>query len=286
MRVTDIHVHIQPWELLKPEALAFIQHGHPHDAQTIRGFLQSPDKLLAYMDQQGVHRCGLINYPAPDTLGFTEKVNDFVAQYVKGHEDRFIAFGGLDPRRGTAEEARAQVRALRDKGIRALKVHPPHQVVAANDYLRGNAKLRGMYEAAQELEMPVMVHTGTSLFPGARNAFADPMALDDVCQDFPDLQVVMAHGGRALWTREAGFLLRRFENLWLDLSSIPPQRIPEWFPNLFDIRERVLYGSDWPGPGVKQLGDNIRRFQEELALARPLLELIFEENAARLFPEA
>jgi predicted TIM-barrel fold metal-dependent hydrolase len=252
--------------------------------QRVQAVIEDPERLLAYMDAQGVHRCGLINYPAMDTLGFTEEVNDFVAGFVKGHEDRLLAFGGVHPRLGgDAGQARRAVHRLREMGIRALKVHPPHQLVHANDHVRGNERLRAIYEAAQELRMPVMVHTGTSLFPGARNRFGNPLDLDDVAQDFPDLQLILAHGGRPLWTQEAFFVLRRFRNVWLDLSSIPPQRIPEWFPALSDVRDRVLYGSDWPGPGVKELGDNIPRIRD-LALARPFYERIFQLNAERLFP--
>jgi hypothetical protein len=284
VRVTDVHVHIQPWWELKPACLAFVKAGHPEDAQRIEAMLHDPAKLLAYMDAQGVHRAGLINYVAPETLGFTEKVNEFVAGYVKGHEDRLLAFGGVHPRAGTPGEARRQVQQMKERGIRAVKLHPPHQLCPANDHVRGNERLRAIYETCQELGMPVMVHTGTSMFPGARNRFGDPMDLDDVCQDFPDLQVVMAHGGRPLWTREAFFLLRRFDNLWVDFSSIPPRRLAEWFPGMFEIRDQVLYGSDWPGPGVKELGDNIRRYREELGMARPFLDLVFQQNAERLFP--
>lgn len=286
MRVTDIHVHIQPWSLLKPEALAFIAAGHEHDAARIQGFQKDPVAFLAYMDEQGVHRCGLINYVAPDTLGFTEAVNDFVAGYVRDHPDRLLAFGGVHPRLGgDAARARREVRSLHERGIRAVKVHPSHQLVHANDHARGNARLGAIYETCQELGMPVMVHTGTSMFPGARNRFGNPLELDDVCVDFPDLKVIMAHGGRPLWTAEANFVLRRFDNLWLDVSSIPPKRFPEWFPRMQEMLPRFLYGSDWPGPGPKNLGDNARAYRADLGLPKPLAAMLLHENSLALFPE-
>lgn len=288
MRVTDIHVHIQPWRLLKPSALQFISAGHSGPAaDRIQGYQKDPAAFLAYMDQQGVHRCGLINYVAPDTLGFTEAVNEFVSGYVRDHPDRLIAFGGVHPRLGgDAAGAKREVRALKDKGIRGIKIHPSHQLVHANDHARGNARLGAIYETCQELGMPVMVHTGTSMFPLARNRFGNPLELDDVCVDYPDLKVIMAHGGRPLWTAEAFFVLRRFENVWMDVSSIPPKRFPEWFPKLMDISDRVLYGSDWPGPGPKELGDNVKAYRQELAMPKPLLEMLLHENSTALFPEA
>lgn len=287
MRVTDVHVHIQPWEQLTPASLAFIQAGHPHDRDRIQGYLKDPGAFLRYMDAQGVQRCGLINYVAPDTLGFTEKVNDFVSAYVRDHPDRLIAYGGVHPRLGgDAADAKRKVRALQQMGIRALKIHPSHQLVHANDHVRGNARLGAIYETAQELGMPVMVHTGTSMFPSARNRFGHPLELDDVCADYPDLKVIMAHGGRPLWTDEAFFVMRRFDNVWLDVSSIPPKRFPEWFPKLTDVISQVLYGSDWPGPGPKELGDNVRVYREEMGLPRPLVEMLMHENSLALFPEA
>lgn len=287
MRVTDVHVHIQPWTHLTPASLAFLSEGRASDTARIQGFQKDPEAFLRYMDEQGVHRCGLVNYVAPDTLGFTEEVNDFVAGYVRDHPDRLLAYGGVHPRLGGgAAEAKHQVRRLHERGIRAVKIHPSHQLVHANDHVRGNERLGAIYEACQELRMPVMVHTGTSMFPSARNRFGNPMELDDVAVDFPDLRVIMAHGGRPLWTQEAFFILRRFENVYLDVSSIPPKRFPEWFPKMQEIADRVLYGSDWPGPGPRHLGDNAKLYAKELALPKPLAQMLLHENSLALFPEA
>ena len=67
--------------------------------------------------------------------------------------------------------------------------------------------------------LPVMIHTGTSIFPGARNLYAQPMLADDVGVDFPDLVVILAHGGRPLWMEEAFFLVRRHKNMYMDISG-------------------------------------------------------------------
>jgi len=69
--------------------------------------------------------------------------------------------------------------------------------------------------------MPVMIHTGTSIFPGARNLHAQPMLCDDVGIDYPNLVVILAHGGRPLWMNEAFFLVRRHKNMYMDISGIP-----------------------------------------------------------------
>jgi predicted TIM-barrel fold metal-dependent hydrolase len=86
------------------------------------------------------------------------------------------------------------------------------------------------------------------------------MELDDVAIDFPDLTIIMAHGGRPLWMDEAFFVLRRHENVYLELSGIPPKRLLEYFPRLEEIGDRVLWGTDWPSPGVRDLRENLDQF--------------------------
>ena len=80
------------------------------------------------------------------------------------------------------------------------------------------------------LDVPVMVHTGTSVFPRARNKYGDPMDLDDVIVDFPDLKLIVAHGGRPLWMNTAQFLLRHRESLFpqvpLLLTAIDSRLLP------------------------------------------------------------
>jgi len=179
-------------------------------------------------------------------------------------------------------DAAAEVRRAADLGVRALKVHPPHMAVAPNAYLHGLDALRDIYEEAQRLRLPVMIHTGTSIFPGARSRTGEPMAVDDVAVDFPDLRIVLAHGGRPLWMEQAFFLVRRFPNVFMDVSSIPPKALLRYFPRLAEIADKVLYGSDWPAPGVLSMAGNLRDFRA-LGLAEDVLARVLESNARRVF---
>ena len=67
-------------------------------------------------------------------------------------------------------------------------------------------ELEIIYRAAEANGVPVMFHTGTSIFPGARNKYGDPIHVDDVAVDFPKLKILLAHGGRPLWMQTAFFL--------------------------------------------------------------------------------
>ncbi len=245
--------------------------------------MEDPRALLEAMDRAGVWRVGLVNYPSPDVMGFTDATNDFAAQYAGANRDRLLPYGGVHPR--FTRDPAGDVDRLVDLGIRLVKIHPPHQRFPANAYADGLDALGTIYRRCEERGLPVMVHTGTSVFPGARSKYGNPMELDDVAIDFPDLCIVMAHGGRPLYMEEAFFVLRRHKQVWLDVSGIPPARLLEYFPRLPELADRVLWGTDWPSPGVKDMRANLDQF-----LALPLSDshkkAILETNALVLFPAA
>jgi predicted TIM-barrel fold metal-dependent hydrolase len=279
--VTDIHVHIQPWETLKPGVDEMLQESREQkDADNIVRFQEDPAALLEEMDRLGIRRTGLINYTS-SLMGFGEEVNEWILQYVRGHEDRLLAFGCPDL--WQTGDVRGRVRELHEKGLCGIKIHPPHMGLVPNAYMGDPSHPVGpLFETAQELGMPVMIHTGTSAFPGARSRLGDPMLADDVAVDFPEMKIILAHGGRPLWPQEAFFLARRHDNVWMELSGIPARRIPELFPRLDVIPERVLYGSDWPGPGVPSLEVCLDAFWR-LDLPNNLKKMILIENACGLF---
>ncbi|HTP54989.1 MAG TPA: amidohydrolase family protein [Thermoplasmata archaeon] len=278
MGVTDCHVHVNPlWEM-RPDAVRLLEG---LDAETSR-IVREPKRLLARMDAAGIERAVLINYVAPEVIGYTEAANDFVSQYVREDPVRLIAAGGIRP---DHPDPRAEVhRLVHDLGIRALKLHPPHQLFRPNAYTDGSLPaLREIYGACARERIPVIFHTGTSVFPRARNKFGDPLYVEDVALDFPDLTIVLAHGGRPLWNETAVFLARRFPNVWLEVSGIPPALLLEYFPKLPRLGDKVLFGTDWPGPGVKDLGANVTRFRA-LPLPEALQRQVLEENPEKVFP--
>lgn len=280
MGVTDCHVHINPiWEM-RPEARALFGNAAPEEDRM--RFHRDPAAFLGYLDRCGVDRAVLVNYVSPEVVGYTAKTNEFVSEFVRADPDRLIAVGGVLPT--DPDPGRRVEHLVRDLGIRGIKIHPPHQGFAPNAYVDGRLEgLRAIYATAERLAVPVIFHTGTSIFPGARNRFADPLLVEDVAIDFPRLTVVLAHGGRPLWTAQAMFLTRRFPNVYLELSSSPPGRLLELFPDLERLAPRVLFGSDWPGPGVKDIGANLRAFRA-LPLPTPVLHQILEVNPETVFP--
>jgi predicted TIM-barrel fold metal-dependent hydrolase len=279
MLAIDIHIHVQPLEMLNSEA-AEAFGAHHADFSEIRDIVANPSKFLKYLDRVGVEKAVLINYVSPNVMGFTAEVNDWVAQYARHAPDRLIPCGSVHPR--FSKDCSAEVNRIADLGIRMLKVHPPHQLLYPNAYRDNLPQQAQIYERAQELGLPVMFHTGTSIFPKARNKFAQPIHIDDLLVDFPKLKIILAHGGRPLWMDEALFLLRRSKNVFLDISSIPPQSLLEYFPRLDQLADQAMFGSDWPGPGVKDVGANLEKFKA-LPISEEAKRKILRETALRVF---
>ncbi len=281
MIITDCHIHIQPAEMFKAGPLEVMKKARGH-YDDILEYCRSPRALLKYMDSIGLERAVLINYVAPDTMGFTHEVNAWVTNYCKENPRRLIPCGSVHPKHSL--NVQKDMDEIVRLGIRLIKIHPPHQLIYANDYLNGLKELETIYRAAEANGIPVMVHTGTSIFPAARNKYGDPIYLDDVAVDFPGLKILMAHGGRPLWMDTAFFLLRRHRNMYLDISGIPPKLLLSYFPRLDEIAAKTLFGTDWPSPGIPDIRQNIEQFQE-LSLSPEMKEQILSRTALDLWPE-
>ena len=267
--------------MLKPAALELIRKKRAN-FEEIASYTRSPKAFLGYLDRCGVDRAVLINYVAPEVLGFTAEVNQFVADYVKEDPKRLIPCGSVHPRH--TSNILADVEHILRLGIRMIKIHPPHQLLSPNDYLSGMKELEIIYRAAEGNGIPVMFHTGTSVFPGARNKYGHPIYVDDVAVDFPKLKILLAHGGRPLWMDTAFFLIRRHPNVYLDISGIPPKTLLKYFPRVEEIASKTLFGTDWPGPGVPDIQRNLDDFRA-LPLKAGAQDQILSKTALSIWPD-
>jgi predicted TIM-barrel fold metal-dependent hydrolase len=278
--IFDAHIHVGPHELMNESARRVMLDGR-NDLDLLGRVMGSADELLRAMDAEGIARAALINSVAPDVLGITDLVNPWVARYVEGHRDRLVPVGGIHPRH--SRDVVADVKKLLDVyRLGAIKLHPPHMEMAANAYRSDCPSLADVYRLAGEAKRPVLIHTGTSIFPGARNVYADPMACDDVAVDFPGTTLVLCHAGRPLWYETAFFLARRHPNVLLDISGIPPRKLLEVLPRISEIADRVLWGTDWPSKGVRSMRRNVEDFLS-LPLSDAVRRKILFDNAAALF---
>ena len=170
MQITDAHVHIQPFHVMPPGIAETFWKGKSNRGE-LEAYAADPRRLLARLDADGIDRVGLINYVSPDVMGFTDEANPWTIRYASADPSRLIAFGSVNPR--FSRDVAGDTARVLERGARALKVHPPHQLFRANAYQHGLPGLADFYRVAQDAGVPVTIHTGTSVFPGARSRIGE-----------------------------------------------------------------------------------------------------------------
>lgn len=174
--------------------------------------------------------------------------NDEVATLAAANSDIMIAFASVDPTRGpqAVNEARRLIAA---GGIRGFKLHPPIQQFHANDRIA-----YPFYEVIAEARMPVIFHTGHSGIGtgmpgggGVRLKYGNPMDIDDVAVDFPDMPIIMAHPSFP-WQDEAISICLHKPQVYIDLSGWSPKYFSPTLVQYANtlLKEKVLFGSDYP----------------------------------------
>ncbi|AXV06728.1 hypothetical protein DVS28_a2043 [Euzebya pacifica] len=200
-------------------------------------------------------------------------MQEYTLQEAEASGGMLRPFVQYDPRNVTGAHRRFAAAIAR--GAVGLKVHPASHQLPAND-----RALYPLYAVAAEHQIPVMVHVGSSVFPGAKMRYCDPMLVDEAAVDFPEVDFLLAHSGRGFWTDQVFFLTRMRRNIWMELSGIPPRRLPETFPELDRVADRLVWGSDWPSsPPIRRLTDEI----QQLPFKAETIERLLWRNAAELF---
>jgi predicted TIM-barrel fold metal-dependent hydrolase len=267
-RILDFHTH--PWrpEDLAPATVAFIRSISPavrDHGERLHDPVYAADVLRA----QGVERAVMLAEHCPRTSGNVR--TETVLELCRASGDFFLPFGSVDP--NTDPDPAGLLRAYVDAGIRGLKLYPSYQFFYPND-----PRAYALYEICQDAGLPVLFHIGSSVIPGTRLRYCDPLHLDDLAVDFPDLSVVMAHGGRGFWYDACAFLALHHRNFHIDLTGLVPSRLPEHFPQLERLAPKLVFGSDWPAM-PRTPADNATVIAGLLpAAAEPILY----GNAARL----
>ena len=275
--VVDAHVHAPRLGTLKPAWRDWAErYSGPHDWRTAYGQdgRVVPERLDALFADEGVDVALLFCEYSPRATGI-QPIEDNLP-IVAANPRRFRLVANINPH--LHHPVAAEVERQLDLGALALKIHPVHGAFRPDE-----AELYPAYAVCRERGVPVIVHSGTSSFPGSRTACGDPALLLNVLEDFPEVPFVLAHGGRGWWYDAAAFLALARDNVWLDLAGLPPAHLPRYYER-FDLERlasRWVFGTDWPGvPGAAA---NVRALAE-LGLRPETLRGVLSGNAAKLFP--
>ena len=268
--IVDFHIHPIYYEYYRESTLEWIKElQSPQSWDEFYTKNSDPAYFVDYLKRCGVDYAVILADHTPIVNGMCS--NEYVLNFCADYEE-LIPFASINPYMtpNMAEELKRLVK----KGFRGIKFYPTYQYFYVNEPL-----LYPLYACAQDLQIPVMFHTGTSVFKGARLKYGDPIYLDDLAVDFPEMKILMVHSGRGIWYDRAVFLCRLHQNIHMEVAGLPPQKLLDYFPELEKVADQVIFGSDWPG--VLDIGENIDAVKK-LNLSEEAKLKILGGNAAKL----
>jgi predicted TIM-barrel fold metal-dependent hydrolase len=273
----DVHVHAEVGRAgedgMRPEwrtaaATYFGEHALP-----------TAEEVAAYYRERKLAAV-IFTVDAETVTGRPAVPNEEIAEVAAANPDVLIPFASVDPNKGAraVEEAK---RLVRDYDVKGFKFHPNVQAFYPND-----RAFYPLYEVVAESGVPALFHTGHSGIGaglpgggGIRLKFSNPMYVDDVAVDFPELKIVLAHPSFP-WQDEAISVALHKQQVYIDLSGWSPKYFPPQLVQYANtlLRDRVLFGSDFPLITPDRWLEDFARadFRDEV---RPL---VLKENAARL----
>jgi len=275
----DVHVH--PWTRSFMKKNGPIMKACDFFRLDVSKLPATTDQLLDEMAEAGVARAVILGQDAhatqnPAFKSYTLR-NDEVAAIAEKSGDRLIPFAGVDPNAGRAALAELR-RAVKKLGMRGLKVHSSANSVYIND----RRLMYPIYAFCQESGIPVLFHTGTTGLGDCEIRYSKTELVDEVCQSFPDLKVIMAHFGWP-WPDVAIAIALRNPNVFIDVSGWKPKYIPQSVrPYLNGIlQDRFLFGTDYPMLRQKEW---LNDFRTSLApeLKPGVADKLLSGNAKRL----
>lgn len=308
-RVVDCHLHVYDYGFWASRWFDFVAESwartppRSRDPGVIRGVIESGmvdadgSRMIQHMDDAGIDLGILL--PLDWELGMREKpqvsvqdLNDRHQRIVQQHPERLKTFFGIDPLRENATELFSE--ALRRESVMGLKLYPP------TGWYPHDRRAYPLYELCVEHDVPVLCHTGGTIGI-LKPRFANPLFLQDVQADFPELKLWLGHAGASFWWDEAVAVTRNGINTYLELSNWEDLAFDEpeaFIRRLWRVRERLgphrlLFGSDhFSGAkfrGVSQLTAWIDWFRDLPARGKRYgahfsdedVELILGGNAVR-----
>jgi predicted TIM-barrel fold metal-dependent hydrolase len=205
--------------------------------------------------------------------------NDEVLEVAAANDDVLIPFVSVDPHRG--KRAISEAERLIAKGARGFKFHPNLQAFFPNDRMAYD-----LYEVIAGAGLPALFHTGHSGMGsglpgggGIRLKYSNPMHVDDVAVDFPEMPIVLAHPSFP-WQEEAISVALHKAQVYIDLSGWTPKLFPPVLVQYANtaLRHKVLFGSDYP----VITPDRWLKDFEQIPIKDEVRPLILKDNAARL----
>ena len=255
------------------------------------------------LDQYGVDRILLQTAP----FGSNDGVVEFIANGPAS--DRFVGIANIDMMDPEGSNSVQEVKRAKELGLKGIgELYP-----SIGPWDPADKKLYPVYEKAQELELPIMMHLSFESYPApfVHLRYDDPYLLDPVLRNFPDLPFIICHMGID-YVHHLFVLMNTRKNVYAEISSnsarvptpyagflnITPQQVMEKFIARGFV-DRLMWGTDVPGPyflkgrrgqqnlkprcGKNVKENNVVKILDEIGVSEEDKAKILGENAERIF---
>lgn len=235
--------------------------------------VQPLEELVAEMDEAGVTKAVVQGRDLETTYQW-KVTNDHIADIVRKYPHKFIGFAGADPWKGMAaiEEIK---RSINDLGLKGVSIDPYMHKLYVHD-----RKYYPIYAKCAELGIPVIITAGPGAFvPGAVIEHAAPRYVDFVACDFPELKIIVSHGGYP-WVTEMIAIALRNLNVYFDFSAYELMPEADQYVQAANslLSDKILYASAHPFVNFKE---SLKRY-EQLQFTDEVREKVMYKNAVRL----
>ncbi len=275
----DVHTHAEVssrapndpgWKAFEEASEDYFKDERPH--------MTIPEVAAYYRERKMA--CVIFPVDMESTTGIERVPNEEVAEVAAENADVLIPFASIDPAKGKMGVREAR-RLIEKFGVKGFKFHPTVQEFYPND-----PKVYPLYEVIAEAGLPAVFHTGHSGIGagmrgggGIRLKYSNPIYLDDVAVDFPDMPIIMAHPSFP-WQDEALSVCLHKPQVYIDLSGWSPKYFPPQLVQYTNtlLKHKVLFGSDFP----LITPDRWLADFEQIAIRPEVRPLILKENAIKL----
>ncbi|MHB8983987.1 MAG: amidohydrolase family protein [Carboxydocellales bacterium] len=268
--VIDFHIHLAKYTPHHPWVDDFMGKFSKGDYKVFVQEMSNPANFVKLMKANGVDYGVVLAELSPVTTGICN--NEDVAAFCRDY-DCLIPFCTVNPYL-TARPAELLEKLVKEDGFKGLKLYPTYNYFYPNEPM-----MYPIYAKAEELGIPVMFHTGSSVFRGSRIKYGDPLYFDDLAVDFPGLKIIMVHSGRGFWYDRAFFLARIHPNVFMEIAGLPPQNLLKYFPDFEANADKILFATDWPG--LPSIAGNIQTIRN-MPISSESAAKILGGNAAKL----
>lgn len=246
----DSHVHIFPFGLINQDFENWFKNKKSKVDQEF-----GVEQLINEMDLNNVDMS--IVLPLFKNNKFKE-INDYLGNIQKLNPDRLICFAGINPK--NIKSSIAELKRIKfELNLKGIKLHPTLQKFYPN-----NKKYFEIYKLAEDLELPILFHSGFGGFTKLTDKYSEPIFLDEVACKFNKLKIIIGHGGRSFYNQTA-MLLRKHKNIYTEVSTNLPKLYSNGETNkilLFELLknikilcgnlDKVFFGSDYPFRGIRE----------------------------------